>query len=93
MQNDISPILLDLGQGGYRLIFAPTCVTQRARDYQMRFDAWLHAPETDHGYWRTSPDGSRALCCDGAEAFVKWLNEYVLDEADCRAYIVPTLYF
>lgn len=93
MGNTLSPILLDLGQGGCRLIMAPAYVAQRAKDYQMRFDKWLSAPENDHGYWITGPDGTPALCYDGAEAFVRWLNEFVLDTADCRAYVVPTLYF
>lgn len=93
MESSLSPILLDLGQGGYRLIMAPASVAQRAKDYQMQFDAWLHAPETDHGYWRTGPDRTPALCYDGAEAFVKWLNEYVLDASGPQAYVVPTLYF
>lgn len=93
MENNLSPILLDLGQGGYRLIMVPAYVAQRAKDYQMQFDKWLHAPETDHGYWRTGPDGTPALCYDGAAAFVKWLNEFVLDASGPQAYVVPTLFF
>ena len=93
MKNSLSPILLNLGQGGYRLIMAPEYVAQHAQDYQMQFDEWLHAPATEHGYWVTGPDGTPALCYDGAEAFVKWLNEFVLRPEENRASVVPVLYF
>ena len=38
MPHSLSPILLDLGQGGYRLIMVPDDVAQHATDYQMQFD-------------------------------------------------------
>lgn len=93
MEKDAAFILLDLGQGGHRLIVVPERIAQRAKDYQMQFDKWLAAREADHGYWVTAPDGTPALCYDGAEAFVKWLNTHILDAEEKPAYVVPTLYF
>lgn len=91
--NNITFILLDLGQGGYRLISVPTIVAENAKEYQTRFDKWLNSPCADHNYWIQSPDGTRALCYDGAEAFVSWLNEYILINTETKAIIIPTLYF
>lgn len=93
MPNSLSPILLDLGQGGYRLIMVPAPIAQQAAAYQLQFDKWLSAPEAGHGYWTTGPDGTPALCYDGAEAFVNWLNTCVLPPDETPAYVVPTLHF
>lgn len=38
MTNSLSPILLDLGQGGCRLILTPARIAQRAKEYQRQFD-------------------------------------------------------
>lgn len=65
MPNTLSPLLLDLGQGGYRLIMVPDDVAQHATDYQMQFGKWLSAPEAGHGDWTTGPDGTPALCYEG----------------------------
>lgn len=86
-------ILLDLGQGGYSLLSVPAFVAENARAYQAEFDKWLHAPSSKHDYWVTAPDGTKALCYDGAEAFVAWLNKYVLHDTEAKAQLVPTLYF
>ena len=86
-------ILLDLGQGGYRLIAVPAIIADHAKEYQKDFDQWLYSPNANHNYWIASPDGTKALSYDGAEAFVSWLNEYILKDIEHKAYIVPTLYF
>ena len=91
MTNSLSPILLDLGQGGCRLILTPARIAQRAKEYQLQFDQWLTAPASEHSYWVASPDGTPALCYDGAEAFVRWLNEFVLTPDETPASVVPVL--
>lgn len=86
-------IFLDLGQSGHCLLSVPAFVAENARVYQAEFDKWLHAPSSKHDYWVTAPDGTKALCYDGAEAFTAWLNEYVLQDSEVKAQRIPTLYF
>ena len=62
-------IFLDLGQNGQCLLSVPAFVAENARAYQAEFDKWLQS-STEHAYWVTAPDGTKALCFDGAEAFV-----------------------
>lgn len=93
MPNDTAFILIDQGTGGYRLLSVPAHIARDARAYQMQFDKWLTAPQAGHNYWHIGPDGTPALRYDGAEAFVKWLNEFVLDASEAPACVVPTLYF
>lgn len=88
-----SLILLDLGQGGYRLISVPISIAKQAKKYQSAFDQWLYSPNSQHTYWTTSADGTKALSYDGAEAFVTWLNEYIIKDIQPKAFVVPTLYF
>ena len=85
-------IFLDLGQNGQCLLSVPAFVAENARVYQAEFDKWLQS-STEHDYWVTAPDGTKALCFDGAEAFVAWLNQYVLQDSEGKAQRIPTLYF
>ncbi len=85
-------IFLDLGQNGQCLLSVPAFVAENARVYQTEFDKWLQS-STEHDYWVTAPNGTKALCFDGAEAFAAWLNQYVLQDSEVKAQRIPTLYF
>ena len=83
---------LFLGAMMVLLLAVPAFVAENARAYQAEFDKWLQS-STEHDYWVTAPDGTKALCYDGAEAFTAWLNEYVLQDSKVKAQRIPTLYF
>ena len=62
-------IFLDLGQNGQCLLSVPAFVAENARVYQVEFDKWLQS-STEHDYWVAAPDGTKALCFDGAEGSI-----------------------
>lgn len=86
-------ILLDLGQGGYRLLSVPERISEHAQAYQAEFDKWIMNPESEHPYWTRDGEGNAALCYDGAEAFAEWLNRFVLKDTEEKAVLVPVLHF
>lgn len=86
-------ILLNLGQNGYQLICVPQRIANNAKLYQKKFDEWLFNPESKHQYWCNDGEGNLAVSYDGAEAFVKWLNEIELEGTEEKARIIPILYF
>ena len=82
-----------MGQGGYRLIAVPQYIADNARLYQQKFDEWLFDPGSKHPYWREDGEGNLYVAYDGAEAFVKWLNETELEGAEEKARVLPLLHF
>lgn len=76
-------IILEAGQEGIFLIRIPDNIADNALEYQMKFDKWLFDKNNDHGYWHTCPEnGELALMYNPSEAFIKWLNEYVIDNEE-----------
>ena len=75
-------ILLDCGQSEYVLISVPEHIAANARFYQKKFDKWLMDKSNPHGYWIEDEDGELCLSYDPPVAFVKWLNNFVLDSTD-----------
>ena len=93
MSDAMNLILLDLGQNGYHLICVPKRIAENAQLYQKKFDEWLFDPESEHHYWCKDGEGNLAVSYDGAEAFVKWLNEMELGSSEGKAQVIPVLHF
>jgi len=73
------------------------------KKYYIKFSKWLFDKDNNHDYW-VYKDGKRLGVSYGCEAFVIWLNKYVLNESNAKAEIIkqsvheydknlPILYF
>ncbi len=69
------------------LIEVPHFVAENLRKYQRQFDKWISNPNNMHGYWSVDSEGERALSFNG-DAFLKWINENVLDGNEEKAYLI-----
>ncbi len=70
------------------LAIVPNFVADDLYAYQKKFDEWLFDRSNDHGYWVIDPhDGDWGLCYDD-EAFIKWLNEYIIEDENEKAAIL-----
>ncbi len=66
------------------IINVPDTIAENINDYQRKFDQWLYDKNNQHGYWATfqSEEGSSTCVMFGSEAFINWLNDYILAEVD-----------
>ena len=55
--------------------------------YQHRFKEWLYDKNNDHSYWMYV-DGEKYGCSYRSEAFVEWLNIFVLDKNEVKAKVL-----
>lgn len=62
------------------IIECPDWVVTDLKGYQQSFDVWLFDKKNDHPYWKYK-DGEKYGCCYRANAFVDWLNRFVLCSA------------
>lgn len=80
----------------------PDFIWNDIKNHVNKFDEWLYDESIDHPYWIYKKGKKYAVSFD-ADAFVNWLNEFVLIDCD-KAFIVerdktyydekmPTLYF
>lgn len=70
------------------LLEVPEIISDHLKEYQRSFDEWISNFENKHKYWVLDDPcetGERiwTLSFD-AEAFVDWLNEYILKEAKAQ---------
>ena len=68
------------------IIDVPEAVIDRRDHLHKSFLKWLCDRRTKHKYWVTV-NGHNGLCYR-SDAFVEWLNEYILKESDEKAVIV-----
>lgn len=72
------------------LVECPDYISNHLDKYQLDFDKWLSAEDSNHNYWVVDfndPNSSMGLCF-GSDAFVDWLNEYVIDQKTKKAVIL-----
>ena len=67
------------------LVIVPDFVADDLLTYQKKFLKWIEKKSNNHGYW-TRKFGKLILAYDG-EAFVKWLNEYIIENENEKAEI------
>lgn len=72
------------------LVECPDYIANNLDKYQLDFDKWLSAEDSNHNYWHRMPEsmGGGPALCFGSDAFVDWLNEYVIDENTKKAVII-----
>lgn len=65
------------------LIECPNYISNNLQEYQMRFDKWLSDKNNYHGYWTKDCEANDGLCF-GSDAFVDWLNEYIIKDVETK---------
>lgn len=66
------------------IISVPDTIAENIHEYQRMFDEWLYDKNNQHGYWVTvqNEENSFTGISFDSEAFVNWLNDYILVEID-----------
>lgn len=61
------------------IIQCPDWIVPQLKSYQRKFHQWLFDEKNDHSYWRYKSNKKNG-CCYRAQAFVEWLNKFVLQD-------------
>ncbi|MDF2870497.1 MAG: hypothetical protein K0R05_2072 [Anaerocolumna sp.] len=66
------------------IINVPNDIVEDIHEYQMKFDKWLSDKGSKHNYWVTfqNEEGASFALEFDSEAFVTWLNDYILSDSD-----------
>ena len=67
------------------LIECPNFVVENIKKYQTEFDKWLYNTK-EHDYW-VNIDDEQIIQFD-IDAFVNWINEYLINNLDDKAFIL-----
>ncbi|MDD6645088.1 MAG: hypothetical protein PUE67_03425 [Oscillospiraceae bacterium] len=70
------------------VIDVPDEIGSQIEKYQKKCDKWLFNKLNDHEYWEKDEYGNKigiGICSD---AFVCWLNNFVLNDSEQKAFIV-----
>ncbi len=65
----------------------PEYIAKDIKKYQRRFDKWLYDKSNNHGLW-VVVNGKKMAVSFGAQDFVNYLNEYVLQQDDPKCLII-----
>lgn len=69
------------------VIECPNDIIKEIEKYRVLFIDWLYNTENNHGYWHYS-EGRKLGCCYRSEAFVEWLNTFILGCSDEKAMVI-----
>lgn len=69
------------------IIECPAFILNDLKSYQNEFTEWLYDKTNDHAYWMYK-DGEKYGCSYRSEAFVEWLNKFILDKHEEKAKVV-----
>lgn len=69
------------------IIDCPEHILDKLPEYQNQFTDWLFDKNNDHPYWFYI-NGEKMGCCYRSEAFVNWLNEFILKDSQYKAKIL-----
>lgn len=86
------------------VISVPEKIGEKIRYYQNKCDKWLFDKSNNHQFWETDENGNKVGVGICSDAFVFWLNEFVLKDSGLKAEAVqrnvkeydkklPTLYY
>lgn len=70
------------------IIDVPNYIAYNIKDYQDKCDEWLFDESIDHQFWERDEFGKKDVVGICSEAFVYWLNEFILKNNDEKAVIV-----
>ena len=66
------------------VIEVPDFIVKKRKFYQSKFDEWLFDENNDHTFWLYKK-GKKVCVSYRAEAFVMWLNTYILADSEEKA--------
>ena len=69
------------------MIECPDFIVKDLESYQGEFSKWLCNEENDHNYW-VYKNGEKYGCNYRSEAFVEWLNTFVLNTCAEKARVI-----
>jgi hypothetical protein len=72
------------------VIDIPEHILANIENVQNLFFKWLFDKSNDHNYW-VYENGKKKYCSYRSEAFVEWLNDYLLKDSMEKAYLI-TMY-
>ena len=67
------------------LINVPDSIAKNIKKYQNKFDKWLHDKSNNHPFWETDKFGKKLAAITSSEAFIYWINEFVLSDSKQKA--------
>lgn len=68
------------------IIEVPDLIADNIRSIQQRFDQWIYDKSNDHDCWIIE-DGKKTAVCFGTSDFVKFINQYELQDQSEKARI------
>ena len=71
----------------FDIIDLPEEIVDKIDTIQPQFFKWLFDKKNNHDYW-ICEDGVKMYCSYGSEAFIDWLNNYILDRSAKKATII-----
>jgi hypothetical protein len=69
------------------IIDCPEHIMDKLTYYRNKFTDWLFDKNNCHTYW-VIENGEKIGCCYRSEAFVEWLNRFVLKDSLQKAVVV-----
>ena len=72
----------------YDLIDVPQELVKQIKKLQLKCDKWLYNKENEHEYWIKEGLSTKFAVNTCSEAFVYWLNTFVLADFEYKAKIV-----
>ena len=70
------------------VINVPDEIGTQIKKYQKKYDKWLYNKDNNHQYWEKDEYGKKlgvGICSD---AFVYWLNSFVLNDGEQKAVVL-----
>lgn len=75
--------------GDADIIDCPVDISDNLMEYRIQFLKWLFDKQNHHSYW-VYKNGEKYGCCYRSEAFVKWLNCFVLHNSAIKVKILES---
>ena len=70
------------------VIDVPDEIGCQIKKYQRKCDKWLFNRLNDHKYWEIDKHGKKIGVGICSEAFVYWLNNFILNDSEKKSFIV-----
>jgi hypothetical protein len=71
------------------IIDCPVDILNNLTEYRNKFIDWLYDKQNHHSYW-VYKNGEQYGCCYRSEAFVEWLNYFVLPNSIIKAKVLES---
>jgi hypothetical protein len=71
------------------IIECPENIVGSLMDYREKFLEWLFDKQNEHSYWYYK-NGEKFGCCYRSEAFVEWLNKFILFDSLDKVEVIET---